>query len=200
MKKNLLFFALVLLILASCSGRKTDKETPAVDTIPSMIMQIQKYSRLYTAQMSVHKIVTHNDQKKLQGSLMKQDFSIDLPLGSRKIAIPMDATLKAYVDFTGFSAANVHRDGAKIEITLPDPKITLTATRINHDEVKQYVALTRSNFSDAELTEFERQGRESIIKDIPRLGIIELARESAARTLVPMLVQMGYREEDITVS
>ena len=27
-----------------------------------------------------------------------------------------------------------------------------------------------------------------------------MARESAARTLVPMLQQMGYREEDVTVA
>ena len=42
---------------------------------------------------------------------------------NRKVAIPMDATLKAYVDFSGFSAKNVNRQGDKIEIILPDPKV-----------------------------------------------------------------------------
>ena len=199
MTKKLLYFVLILPFIMSCSGKQAPKETLAVDTIPMMVMQIQKCSRLYTAEVRVHKIVTHDDTKKLEGKILQKSFSIDLPLGERKVAIPMDATVKAYVDFDGFSANNVHRNGRKIEITLPDPKVTLTGTRINHDDVKQYVAMLRSNFTDAELTSYERQGREAIIKDIPQMGIIETARESAARILVPMIVQMGYKEEDITI-
>lgn len=131
---------------------------------------------------------------------MKKDFSINLPLGSRKIAIPMDATLKAYIDFADFNEDNVKRQGDKIEIILPDPHVTLTSTRINHDEIKQYVALTRSRFSDEELSSYERQGREAIIKDIPSMGMMDMARESAARTLIPMIEQMGFEESNITVS
>ena len=192
MTKKLLYFVLILPFIMSCSGKQAPKETLAVDTIPMMVMQIQKCSRLYTAEVRVHKIVTHDDTKKLEGKILQKSFSIDLPLGERKVAIPMDATVKAYVDFDGFSANNVHRNGRKIEITLPDPKVTLTGTRINHDDVKQYVAML--------LTSYERQGREAIIKDIPQMGIIATARESAARILVPMIVQMGYKEEDITIS
>lgn len=171
-----------------------------MDTIPTMVMQIQKCSKLYTTEVHVHKIITHDDQLKLNGSFMKKDFSINLPLGKRKIAIPMDATLKAYIDFSNFSEENVHKKGQKIEIILPDPRVTLTSTRINHEEIKQYVALTRSNFSDEELASYSQQGRDAIIHDINSLGIIDLARESAARTLIPMIEQMGYREEDITIS
>ena len=136
MTKKLLYFVLILPFIMSCSGKQAPKETLAVDTIPMMVMQIQKCSRLYTAEVRVHKIVTHDDTKKLEGKILQKSFSIDLPLGERKVAIPMDATVKAYVDFDGFSANNVHRNGRKIEITLPDPKVTLTGTRINHDDVK----------------------------------------------------------------
>ncbi|GAB6948738.1 hypothetical protein JCM15640A_03230 [Hoylesella timonensis 4401737 = DSM 22865 = JCM 15640] len=165
-----------------------------------MVMQIQKCSKLYTAEYKVHKIITHDDKMKLNGSFMKKDFSINLPLGSRKIAIPMDATLKAYIDFADFNEDNVKRQGDKIEIILPDPHVTLTSTRINHDEIKQYVALTRSRFSDEELSSYERQGREAIIKDIPSMGMMDMARESAARTLIPMIEQMGFEESNITIS
>ena len=41
--------------------------------------------------------------------------------------------------------------------------MVLTGTRIDHKKLKQYVSLTRSNYSDAELTQLEQQGRESII-------------------------------------
>jgi hypothetical protein len=61
------------------------------------------------------------------------------------------------------------------------------------------VGLTRSHFSDRELTLFEQQGRESIIQSIPQMDIIERARASAARQLVPIFTQMGFREENVTI-
>lgn len=199
MRLQLILFS-IFMLCCSCSRHKTEQETVTIDTIPMMVMQIQKCSKLYTAEYKVHKIITHDDKMKLNGSFMKKDFSINLPLGSRKIAIPMDATLKAYIDFANFNEDNVKRQGDKIEIILPDPHVTLTSTRINHDEIKQYVALTRSRFSDEELSSYERQGREAIIKDIPSMGMMDMARESAARTLIPMIEQMGFEESNITIS
>lgn len=199
MRLQLILFS-IFMLCCSCSRHKTEQETVTIDTIPMMVMQIQKCSKLYTAEYKVHKIITHDDKMKLNGSFMKKDFSINLPLGSRKIAIPMDATLKAYIDFADFNEDNVKRKGDKIEIILPDPHVTLTSTRINHDEIKQYVALTRSRFSDEELSSYERQGREAIIKDIPSMGMMDMARESAARTLIPMIEQMGFEESNITIS
>lgn len=199
MRLQLILFS-IFMLCCSCSRHKTEQETVTIDTIPMMVMQIQKCSKLYTTEYKVHKIITHDDKMKLNGSFMKKDFSINLPLGSRKIAIPMDATLKAYIDFADFNEDNVKRQGDKIKIILPDPHVTLTSTRINHDEIKQYVALTRSRFSDEELSSYERQGREAIIKDIPSMGMMDMARESAARTLIPMIEQMGFEESNITIS
>ena len=112
----------------------------------------------------------------------------------------MDATLKAYIDMSGFSDKNIKRPGKQLVITLPDPKIILTSTKIDHKDVKQYVALTRQNFTDAELTGYEAQGRRQIIDAIPQMGIIEQAQASAARQLVPVFTSMGYKESDITIS
>jgi len=66
--------------------------------------------------------------------------------------------------------------------------------------VKKYVPLTRGNFSDEEMTSYERQGRQQIVNDIPKMGIIENARKNAATTIIPIIRQMGYEEEDITVT
>lgn len=200
MKKSLLFLSLITLVAFSCTRRKTADKTDPVDTLPMMVLQIQKCSRLYTTEFRVHKIITHDDQKKLTGSFLHHDFSINLPLGKRKVAIPMDATLKAYVDFSDFSADHIHRNGRKIEIILPDPRVVLTSSRINNGDVRQFVALTRSHFTDEELSSYERQGRQAIINDIPRMGIIEQAQASAAHILIPMFRQMGYDEKDITVT
>ena len=193
----------VVMMLMAC-GQKTESEKPSesvvIDTIPQMVMQIQQCSRLYTTDVKVHKIVTHDDVVRLKGNLMSKQFNIPLPLGDRKIAIPMDATLKAYIDFSEFDERSIERDGDKITILLPDPQVVLTSSKINQKEVKEYVGLVRAHFSDSELSNYEQQGRQAIINSIPEMNIIETAQANAARVLVPMIVQMGYREENITIA
>ena len=203
--KTLLLSLLAALVAGcSCSEKEGGGEEAGyqgVDTVPMLIMQIQKCSRLYTTELKVHKIVTHDDVVKLQGQVLKQNIDIKLPVGDRKVAIPIDATLKAYIDFSDFSERNIERtaDG-KITILLPDPKVEMTSSKVNQKEILSFVGIVRSGFTDAEMTRYEQQGREAIIQSIPRLGITEMAKASATRTLVPMIRQMGYREEDITVA
>ena len=101
-----------------------------------------------------------------------------------------------------FEAVRKYLDttGDKVEIVLPDPEVTLTATQIDHEGVREKVSLFRSRFTDEEVTQIQRQGRDDIIKSIPRLGIIENARQNAARQLVPIVEALGYRPENITVT
>ena len=172
----------------------------SIDTVPMLIMQVQKCSKLYTAEYRVHKIVTHDDALRLKGSLLKKQFDIKLPMADRKIAIPIDAKLKAYIDFSDFSEKNIERDGKKITIVLPDPQVSMTSSKIDQKNVRQYVALTRSDFSDAELADYQQQGRKAIIESIPKMGILESAQRNAAKVLVPMLKELGYAEEDITIA
>ena len=205
MKKKILAMICIVaacwLAICSCDEKAAPRqEEQPIDTIPMMIMQIQKCAKLYTAEYQVHKIVTHDDQMKLKGSILAQDFNITLPIGNRKIAIPMDATPKAYVDFSTFSESNIHRNGNRIEIILPDPKVELTSSKINHAEIKKQVSILRSNFNDEEMASYENQGRASIINDIPRMGIINMAQENAANTIIPMITALGFPEENIKVT
>ena len=206
MKKALQFLTLfgISLLVVSCGGKQTDEvptdQTEVADTLPLLVTQIQRCAKLYTTEVKIHKIVTHDDVVRLRGNVLNQDFDSPRPLGERKIAIPMNATLKAYIDFSEFSEQNIERHGQQIVILLPDPKVTLTSTRINQKEVKEYVGLTRSHFTDKELTSYEQQGRQAILNNIGNMDIIETAQENAARVLVPMIAQMGYREEDITIA
>lgn len=193
----------LLMTGCSCNGNKDKTQTESytgIDTVPMLIMQIQKSSRLYTTEYHIHKIITHDDVVKLQGNLLKQNIDIKLPVGDRKVAIPIDATLKAYIDFSDFSEKNIERNGQKITILLPDPKVEMTSSKVNQREIKTFVGLVRSGFTDEEMTRYEQQGREAIIQSIPRLGIIDMAKASAARAFVPMIQQMGFREEDITIA
>ena len=197
----ILIMTLTTLLMTGCKSENGDTAQDIVtDTVPSLVIQIQKCARLYTTEYHIHKIVTHNDVLKLKGNILRKDIDIKLPLGERKIAFPMDATLKAYIDFSDFSESNIERNGDKITILLPDPKVVMTSSKINRDEVKEYVGLTRSYFTDKELSSYEQQGRQSILNSVSQLGIKQTAQENAARVLVPMLTEMGYKEENITIA
>ena len=176
--KKLLIVVITATMLSACGNSVQDSQKSQLtqDSIPKLIMQVQKSAKLYTAEIQVHKIITHDDDLKIKGSILQQDFDIPLPLGSRKVAIPMDATVKAYIDFANFSEKNVKREGEKIEIILPDPQVELTSTRINHDDVKKHVPLFRSNFSDKELADYSLQGRKAIVNDIPKMGVVKMAQ------------------------
>ena len=160
----------------------------------SLVTQVRKCAKLYTAEYRVHKIVTHDDVLRLKGSVLQRQFNIKIPLGDRRIAIPIDAKLKAWIDFSQFSEKNIERH------VLPDPQVTLTSSKIDQKNVRQHVALARANFSDAELANYLEQGRAAIIQSIPKMGIIETAQANAAKVLVPMLTEMGYDESQVTVA
>nr|MBP8038816.1 DUF4230 domain-containing protein [Prevotella sp.] len=152
------------------------------------------------AEYKFHKIITHQDKKTIKASLFKTDMSFDIPMSQRKIAIPMDATVKAYIDFSNFSEKNVTKYGNKIEVTLPDPRIIMTSSKIDHDGIKKDVSLIRSNFSDEELSNYEKQGRNQIIKSISQTDILERAKMNAANNIIPMIKLMGYNEKNIIIS
>ena len=212
MKKVLGFAAaaVIIALLLLCNGhivQESSGDGPheesvygSVDSLPMLISQVRKCSKLYTAEYRVHKIVTHDDVLRLKGSVLQRQFNIKLPLGDRKIAIPIDAKLKAWIDFSQFSERNIERRGNHITIILPDPQVTMTSSKIDQKHVRQYVALARANFSDAEMSAYQQQGRAAIIESIPSLGIFETAQANAAKVLVPMLTSMGYEEQQITIA
>ena len=211
-RRQLLFLAIgvvaclvVIGLVFGCHHREKPASIQAglaqgVDTVPMLIMQVQQCSKLYTAEYRVHKIITHDDALRFKGQLLSKSFDVKVPLADRKIAIPMDAKIKAYIDFSEFSEKNIERSGDKITIVLPDPQVVMTSSKIDQRHVKQYVGLTRAHFSDEELAGYQQQGREAILQSIPGMGIEETARANAAKVLVPMLTQLGYEEQNITIA
>lgn len=206
-RKIYLFLGILALLLAAflanrCASSSAEKMEEKKDFVPgpTLIMQLQRCSRLSTAEIKLHKIITHDDEMKLSGKLMGKELSINIPAGKRKVAIPLYATVKASIDLGKVTDDDILREGDKITIFLPEPEVEITETHIDHEGVKQFVALTRSNFTDEELQKYELEGRKSIEQSLGSLGIENMARESAARQLVPIVQAFGYKDSDITIT
>jgi len=198
------FFALLLIVFFTnkCISSSTEKEEERTDSVPrpTLIMQLQRCSRLNTAEIKLHKIITHDDEMKLSGKLMGKELSVNIPAGKRKVAIPLYATVKASIDLGKMTDDDIVREGNKITIYLPQPDVEITETHIDHEGVRQFVAITRSNFSDEELQKYELEGRKSIEASLGSLGIENMARESAARQLIPIVQAFGFKDTDITIT
>ncbi len=196
----------MMAVLAACScGSETEEtavsavEVESVDTLNLFVDQLRSCSRLYTAEATLHKMIIKDDPIVVEGEVFGEKFQVDVPLGKRKIAIPLTGTVKAYIDFSDFSRKNVTIDGDDIIVELPDPKIVLTATEIDHDNVREDVSFFRRDFSDKELTDYAKQGRDEIIKNVSNSGLLTKAELGAAAVIVPILRELGYKDEKIQV-
>ena len=188
------FFLSVMLF--GCGG-KDGSGSDGDDLLPGVVSQVQQCSRLYTTEYHLHKIIASESDRDIESG----GFTISLSMfGDRKIVIPVDATVKGYIDFSRFSESDVERRDGKIIITLPDPEVMLTSTKVDQEGIREYVTGFRDNFSDAEMSDLEQEGRRAVLQDIPSLHIERSARESAVRLLVPLLVQMGFDERDIVIN
>ena len=181
------------------NGNDVTENNSATDNIPMLIRDIRKCSKLYTSEYNIRKIVTYSDEPRLKGKVLGHEVDMKMPVGDRKIAIPMNVTLKGYIDFSDFSEKNVRREGQRIVVTLPQPQVAVTASKIDQAGIKEYVSIMRSRFSDEEMAEFEKQGRQAVVNSIPRLDINETTSVNAAKILIPMIVKMGYDEKMITI-
>lgn len=211
MRHGLLYIPALCLLSAigmggsSCAKRQTTEADSTCMAAPSpakpalVAMQVSRQARLYTTEYQVHKIVTYSDDPVIKGTVFGAPIKMKARLGDRKVAIPISVTLKAYIDFADFSEKNVERRDSLLIITLPDPHIAATASRVDNRATRQYVDGLRSRFTDAEITGFARQGADSILSHASSLGIVEQAERSAAMQLLPLLQRMGYKEENVTI-
>ena len=173
--------------------------TTAVDSMRQLVMTVRGSARLYVTEMQIHKIVTHTDEPVLKGKVLGMPVNVPTRIGKRRVLIPIDVTLKAYINFEEFSEANVERTDSSLIITLPDPHVIVSASKVDNQGTRQFVDLARSRYTNAEIVDFAKQGEDSIVSHMSQFGIEEEAQRSAARQLLPILLRMGYKEQQVTV-
>jgi hypothetical protein len=207
--KRILFFPLLCSLLLAFGGACSEQTTAtsAADSLGvadsvELVLRVRQTSRLYTAEYQVHKIITHSDIKRLRATLLGHDYETQLSLGDRKVAIPLDVTLQAYIDFTNFHESQIRRspDGRQLQVILPDPKVVVVSSKVDHESTRQFTDLLRSDYSDEELAGLTSQGVRDILRQVPQLGILTTARNNAAAILIPLLTSLGYGEQDIVIT
>lgn len=164
-----------------------------------LVMTVRGSARLYVTEMRIHKLVTHTDEPVLKGKVLGMPVNVPTRIGKRRVLIPIDVTLKAYINFEEFSEANVERTDSSLIITLPDPHVIVSASKVDNQGTRQFVDLARSRYTDAEIVNFVKQGEDSIVSHMSQYGIEEEAQRSAARQLLPILLRMGYKEQQVMV-
>ena len=187
----MLLFAVALAGCSSSGSKPSDKR---------LATRIATTDRLYTTEYRIHKIVAFSDDVRLKGKMFSDPFDVKVSVGDRKILVPIDVTLKAYIDFSAFDKKNIERTGdSTITIVLPDPRIIVAASSVDHKGIRSYVDMLRSGFDRAEIDKIAKQGLDSIINHADEYGIIEAARASAAEFIIPLAIGMGYDEADVKV-
>ena len=182
------------------NGNGGDAVQVADENLPNqteVVNKIRQSDRIYVTEYAVQKIVTADDVRKINVGKTK----IPISIGDRKIAIPIEAILKAYIDFDSLKSDDIiiSKEPRKLSIKLKSPKVEMTSSKINHKDIKEFASILRSSFSDKEMTYFENQGRDAILASIPTLGIGGRAEKNAREVLIPMFMQFGFDSKEIEI-
>lgn len=201
MKTTLTILAAVMsLTFCSCDSKPAEKEKatkPAVDTMAVMVMQVQRCSKLYTTEYRVHKVLTHDDKLEMKGKLAGHDYNIPVPLGKRKVAIPIDATIKAYIDFASFSSDNVQRDSTHIRITLPPVRL-LDQSFIDETRTRSFIESGKWSHKDRE--QMYRRADAMMRRRCLTPANIRNAQQNAKEQFRSMLQSMGYENVKVEIA
>ena len=178
-----LAFALCFLIgMQGCTSKADDTELrQEIESITSM-------KELGLVEYRVRKIIKADDP----GEWYK--------IGDRKILLSCTAYLKAGIDLSGVSAADIVADRSTGKVTVTLPHATLLSLDIPASEIRQeydQVTLLRSSFSVQERNALLRQGERQIRGSVPSLGILRKAEENAQKFLESVFYPMGFSTVEI---
>lgn len=176
------------MLLQGCRSVAEDKRSLALSAL-------ENTPRLYVVQYNVHKILTYEDLSTLDGQLLGEKFSIPI-VGDRKIALPVDATIKGYIEFNGSTVDEVDD---KIIVTLPEPRLEMTSSIVDYDREKQYLSWNRFSFSEEEKESLLKTGKEKILQSLNRRDVMDRSRKSAFNALLPILEGCGYAPENVVI-
>lgn len=173
--RKLLMSLLITILVTSCRPSKEELMHQRVQTLSEM-------AELGTIEYTIKKIIKCNSD-------------VWYKYGDRKILYSSVAYLKAGIDMSEFSPENVKIDKANKTITATFPKAKLLSMNMPLELIKEeYCRVTglRDEFTTEERLLLKQQGEAAIREDVPNLGILEDAENSAKLFFETMFSKFGY--------
>lgn len=192
MRNRFIYIALIFFTF-SCSS---EKEIPA-----SELYEIRNIGQLSTTEYTVGKIIKLVDSKSNLNEIEWKEWTEVPQYGDRKILISCKAKIKAGVDFTQLKEGDIKVSGTTIEIKLPPAKVTSFSMDPNsiHTEMENITG-SRSAFTQAEKTQFLKQGEKAIKEDLVETGILADAHKNAEEFVKDFYSQMGFDKVIVTTT
>ena len=217
--KSRLYIKVLLLVIISvavaCTGGvKDDKSNGngllirdedvekalAEKSIEPFVTEVREVSEINTTEATLTKEMSWHDVRTIMISLFGNSFKIENSALNVDVVLNVKATFKASIDMTRFEEGDVVRVDSTINVTLPDPKIKLVSVTVDENQSSQRVGWLRSNIDDAKYQQLIRKAKADIVEEIKPERIILQARLDAENMIVPMLLKMGYKKDNIDVN
>ncbi|MBQ9660743.1 MAG: DUF4230 domain-containing protein [Bacteroidales bacterium] len=175
---------LLLLLLAACSRGPSLQEQ-----LVARMALLSESDELGTVEYTVRKAVRARDE----GEWFK--------IGNRRILFSCTAHIKAGIHLGSISPDRIVVDERTRSVSLVLPRAAVFSINLPPEEIRlEYEDVTgfRQRFSDQERQALLRQGEREILRDLPKLGILDEAEANAREFFQPVLEQMGF--ENIQIS
>ena len=192
MRNQLIYIALIFFTF-SCSN---EEEIPAAE-----LYEIRNIGQLSTTEYTVGKIIKLVDSKSSLTEIEWVEWT-DIPqYGDRKILISCKAKIKAGVDFTQLKEGDITVSGKTLEIKLPPATVTSFSMDPNSIRTEmENITGSRRAFTQAEKTQFLKQGEKAIKEDLAESGILNDANKNAEEFVKDFYTQMGFDKVIVTAT
>lgn len=164
----------------------------------SFLEQVQALNELSTAQAFTKVIIERQDN-----AVFGKEIGIDLPGTKRQLLVVVPGSVKAGVDFSQVTNADIKVDekNKTAELTLPKAQF-LGGPEILFDQVEvfSYEGLFREKADIEEAYELAETAKEMMIEEATGQGLLQLAEENAATSVKEMFglvdfdVQVEFKE------
>jgi hypothetical protein len=167
----------ITVILIACQGKERKMNE---------VFALRDMSELATVEYTVTKIVKASDNQTWY------------KFGDRKILMSCKASIKAGIDLSAITEANVKIDGKSIEMILPRAHIISLNMKPEDIRVEyQETGFFRDKFATEERDMLMKQGEDQIRNSTEALGVLQTAETNATLVMSNYLKSLGYEKINI---
>lgn len=174
---RMLIILLLVLSVSSCQQKARKMQE---------VFALKDMSELATVEYTVTKIIKASDDQTWY------------KMGDRKILMSCKASIKAGIDLSQITEANVKIDGKDIEVILPRAHVISLNMKPEDIRVEyQETGVFRDKFNTEERDLLLKQGEEQIRTATASMGVLQTAETNATLVISNYLKSLGYKKINI---